>query len=51
MSNSACPPVVEYSREEQDRIADEVEALPEKALIIGWLADYAVLRHQVRACQ
>lgn len=47
-----CPPVVEYSREEQRRAADEVEALPEDSVIVGWLVDYAVLRGQVRSfCQ
>lgn len=45
-----CPPVVEYSRAEQARVADEVAALPEGALILDWLADYAVLRDQARAC-
>ena len=48
---SACPPVVAYSPAEQARVAEEVAALPEGALIPGWLADYAVLRAQVRACQ
>jgi hypothetical protein len=43
--------VVEYSREEQRRVADEVEALPEDAVIIGWLADYAVLRGQLEPCR
>jgi len=46
----ACPPVVEYSRAEQARVAEEVAALPEGALIVEWLADYAVLRDQVRVC-
>jgi hypothetical protein len=45
-----CPLVVEYSRAEQSRVAEEVTALPEGALIEGWLADYAVLREQARAC-
>lgn len=45
-----CPPVVEYSPAEQARVADEVAALPEGAVIVEWLADYAVLREQVRAC-
>ena len=45
-----CPPVVEYSQAEQARVAEEVAALPEGALIVGWLADYAVLRDQARAC-
>jgi hypothetical protein len=48
---SACSPVVEYSREEQARVAKEVAKLPEGTLIIGWLADYAVLREQARACR
>jgi len=38
---SACAPVVDYSRPQQARLADEVAKLPEGALIIGWLADYA----------
>ena len=46
----ACLPVVEYSRNEQARAAEEVAALPEGALITKWLADYAVLRDQARAC-
>jgi len=48
---SACPPVVDYSRPLQARLADEVARLPEGALITGWLADYAVLREQARACR
>jgi hypothetical protein len=42
--------VVEYSRVEQARVAAELAALPEGALIAGWLADYAVMRDQARAC-
>jgi hypothetical protein len=41
---------VAYSEAEQERVAEEVAALPEGALIVGWLADYAVLRDQARAC-
>ena len=47
---AACPPVVEYSRAEQMQVAAEVAVLPEAAMLINWLADYAVLREQVRAC-
>jgi hypothetical protein len=43
--------VVEYSQGEQARMAEEVAALPEGTLIVGWLADYAVLRDQVRTCR
>lgn len=49
-SGGVCPPVVNYSRAEQARVADEVASLPEGAVITEWLADYAVLREQVRAC-
>ena len=49
--NAPCPPVVEYSRVEQARVAEEVAVLPEGAVIAEWLADYAVLRAQTRACQ
>ena len=49
-SPGVCPPVVAYSQAEQARVADEVAALPEGTVIVGWLADYAVLREQARAC-
>jgi len=49
-SPSGCPPVVVYSQAEQSRLAGEIAALPEDALILDWLADYAVLRDQARAC-
>lgn len=42
--------MVEYSRIEQAHVAAEVDALPEEAVIAEWLADYAVLRAQARAC-
>jgi hypothetical protein len=47
----ACPPVVEYARAEQARVAAELAALPEGAVIAEWMADYAVLREQARACR
>ena len=48
--HSSCPPVADYTQAEQARVAEEVAALQEGALIAEWLADYAVLRDQVRAC-
>ena len=42
--------MVEYSQAEQARVAEEVAALSQGALIPGWLADYAVLRDQARVC-
>lgn len=47
---TTCPPVVEYSQADLVRAADEVEELPEGAVLTGMLADYGVLREQVRAC-
>lgn len=46
-----CPPIVDYTMADQATAADEVEALPEGAVIIGMLSDYAVLRDQARACR
>lgn len=48
--HSACPPVVEDSRAEQVRVAAELAALPDGAVIADSLADYAALRDQARAC-
>ena len=50
-TRAPCPPVVEYTAEDQARAADEVEALPEGAVIVRMLSDYAVLREQARACR
>jgi hypothetical protein len=43
--------VVDYTAADQARAAEEVEALPEGAVIVRMLGDYAVLRDQARACQ
>ncbi len=48
---SSWPPVVEYSQAGQARLAAEVAALPERTLIPGWLADYAVLRDEAWGCK
>ncbi len=49
-SPTACPPVVEYSREFQAQAAEELALLPEDSAIMGMLSDYAVMREQVRVC-
>lgn len=46
-----CLPVIQYSREEQARAAEELELLPEGAVIVEMMADYSVMREQVRGCQ
>jgi hypothetical protein len=43
--------VVDYSAADQDVAAAEIEALPEGAVAIRMLSDYAVLRDQARACR
>lgn len=48
---SVCPPVVEYSQADLARAADEIEGLPEGAVVVAMLSDYAVLRDQARACR
>jgi hypothetical protein len=50
-TRAPCPPVVDYSAAEQARAADEVDALPEGAVIVRMLSDYAVLHDQARACR
>ncbi|WP_323010508.1 hypothetical protein [Paracoccus sp. (in: a-proteobacteria)] len=46
-----CPPVVEYTAADQARAAEEVETLPEGAVIVRMLSDYAVMRDQAWACR
>ena len=50
-TRAPCPPVVEYTAADQARVAEEVEALSEGAVIVRMLSDYAVLRDQARACR
>lgn len=47
---AVCPPVVQYSREMQVRAAEELAALPDGSAIVVMMADYAVVREQVRGC-
>jgi hypothetical protein len=50
-SGHVCPPVVEYTTADQGRAAAEVEMLPEAAMVVRMLSDYAVLRDQTRECE
>lgn len=52
-SNPACvcPPVKEYSREFQDKLAAEIWAASETDATPTALQDYAVLRAQLRKCK
>ena len=46
-----CPPVVDYSREFQARAAEELALLPDGSAVVAMMADYAIIRDQVRACE
>lgn len=43
--------MVEYSRAEQAHLAEVLATQPESAVIVDWLADYAVIREQARTCR
>lgn len=43
--------MVEYTAADQARAGDEVEALPDGAVVVRMLSDYAVMRDQARACR
>lgn len=45
-----CPPVVAYDQAVRDRAAAELEALPDDAVLVGMMTDYAVMRAQARVC-
>ena len=51
VSEPVCPSLVTYSDAVQDKAADELQALPEGAVLPQMTADYSRLRDQVRACR
>ena len=46
-----CPPVPEWSDEDRNRLASEVEALPDGTMIERAVGEYGVMREQARLCQ
>lgn len=50
-SSSACPPVRDYPKAFVGQLAAELAALPAGTAIEDAIADYIVLRDQVRACR
>jgi hypothetical protein len=50
-SGHVCPPVVDYTTADQARAAAEVDMLPEAAMVVRMLSDYAVMRDQARVCE
>jgi hypothetical protein len=51
VGSGTCPPVVDYSRVFQARVAEEMASLPDSAAIVEMLSDYAVVREHLRACR
>ncbi|WP_343069852.1 hypothetical protein [Paracoccus amoyensis] len=47
---AVCPPVVAYDQALRELAAEELKALPEGAVLVGMMADYAVMRAQARVC-
>lgn len=47
---TVCVPVVAYTADQQDKLADEVEALPEGSMILRAILDYSAMRDAARAC-
>jgi hypothetical protein len=48
-----CPPIVEYTKDFNGKLLNEIESLPEtnpNPAIVTALSDYAALRDKVRAC-
>jgi hypothetical protein len=49
-----CPNITGYNRVFNDKLADEIESLPDtngNPAIVDALSDYASLRDKIRACQ
>lgn len=45
-----CPPLKSYSKDFVDRLANEIADLPHDTTLVTVVADYWVLRAQIRAC-
>lgn len=47
---TTCPPIKEYDRKFQNKLADEIEAASPDAVFPVAVQDYGVLREQLKAC-
>ena len=48
---TACPPIKDYSREFQRKLAEEIEAAPNKAVWPLVVQDYSAIRTQIANCR
>jgi hypothetical protein len=50
VGSGTCPPAIEYTREFQTRVAEDLVLLPDPSAVAEILSDYAVMRDQARTC-
>lgn len=48
---SVCPPIQQYSKQFNQSLATEIEALPDSSLIPRVISDYISLRDQNKLCR
>jgi hypothetical protein len=48
--SDVCPTLFVYSAERQSAAADELAALPEPSTLAEMIADYGVVRSEIRVC-
>lgn len=52
LSNPACPSLPEYTDQQQDQAADELDGMPDSSIIKQlFIPDYGRMRAGTRACQ
>ncbi len=49
--SSPCPPLVNYDENSTEKLASEIEAMQPGMVTPSVIADYMLLREQVRACR
>lgn len=48
---NVCPPLVAYHPEFMKRASAELDLLPDNSAVVSMMADYAMTRDMIRACQ
>lgn len=50
VTSDACPRLVAYSADEQRQAADEIAGLEKGSMLVKMIADYGVVRQEIRIC-
>lgn len=50
-TSDTCPRLIEYSRDAQRQAANEIAALPKGSMLAVLVADYGVVRQEIRICR